>query len=149
MLATGDVSEPVTTEAPVSAQEPVQQSGQPQDSEPVTVDSGQKGYSVSAENFSCKCQEVSGIVTRELRVTDDHLEIVEADGEVVPYEKIGENTYRRSWMGYYILIENGQETKVDREESVVVTLTEKGYTKSQFHGDEGSPCCIHTFTQED
>jgi len=149
MIATKDDSEPVTTEAPGSAEEPVQQSGQPQGSGAVIGGSGPTGYTVSAENFNCVCQETSGIVTQELRVEDDHLEIVDADGSGVEYEKIGENTYKRSWMGYYILKTEGEdtETKVDREEWVVVTLTKDGYSMSQYREDDTSPCCIHTFTK--
>ena len=151
MIATKGDSEPEATEAPGSADEPAQQSGQPQSSGDVSVASGPNGYTVSAENFNCVCQEVSGIVTQELRVEDDHLEIVDADGVGIVYEKIGENTYKRSWMGYYILKNEGEDTgtKVDREEWVVITLTDDGYSMSQYREDESSPCCIHTFTQAD
>lgn len=149
MLATKDDSEPVTTEVHDSPQEPIFQPEKSQDSETLPGVSGPSGYTVSAENFNCTCQEVSGIVTQELRVTDQQLEIVEADGSTIAYEKIGANTYKRSIMGYYILIDGDQRTKVDREESVVITLTDYGYTISQYQGTDTSPCCIHTFTQVD
>lgn len=147
MLATKDGSEPATTEASGSAQEPGYQSEESQSSAVKPEPQGVKEYSVSAQNFSCTCQEVSGYVTQELRVMDNQLEIVEADGSVQAYEKTGENTYKRSWMGYYILVEDGKRTKVDREESVVITLTENGYIMEQYSGTEGSACCSHTFTQ--
>jgi hypothetical protein len=147
MLATKDGSEPATTEVSGSAQEPEYQPGESQRSAVKPEMQGVKEYSVSAQNFSCICQEVSGYVTRELRVVDDQLEIVGADGSVQRYEKTGENTYKRSWMGYSILVEDGKRTKVDREESVVVTLTENGYIMEQYSGTEGSACCSHTFTQ--
>lgn len=146
MLATKDGSEPAITEASGSAQEPVYQSEESQSSAVKPEPQGVKEYSVSAQNFSCTCQEVSGYVTQELRVMDNQLEIVEADGSVQTYEKTGENTYKRSWMGYYLLVEDGKETKVDREESVVITLTENGYIIGQYSGTESSPCCTHTFT---
>jgi hypothetical protein len=149
MLATKDDSAPVTTEASDSPQEPVSPPEKSQDSEILPGGSGPSGYTVSAENFNCICQEVSGIVTQELRVTDQQLEIVEADGNTIVYEKIGENTYERSIMGYYILIDGDQKTKVYREDSVVITLTDHGYTISQYQGTDTSPCCIHTFTLVD
>jgi hypothetical protein len=146
MLATQDDPEPAATEASGFAQEPEYQSRESQSPAVKPETQGVNEYSVSVQNFSCTCQENSGSVTQELRVSDDQLEIVEADGSLQTYEKTGENTYKRSWMGYYILVENGQDTKVDREESVVITLTDDGYIMEHYSGTDGSPCCLHTFT---
>lgn len=149
LLAPEKVTEPVAPEASGSAEGPVSPSGSAQGSGSPTGTLGTNGYSVTAENFNCICQDVSGIVTQELRIVDDHLEIVDADGGVRVYEKIGENTYKSSMTGYYILIDNGQETRVEREEWIIVTLTDDGYSMSHNREDEDSPCCIHTFTQAD
>ena len=149
ILGTEDVSEAEPTEAFSSAQEPAQSSGPAQGSAEVSGVLGTDDYLVTSENFTCTCQEVTGVVTKELRVVDDHLEIVDADGNVRVYDKIGENTYKKSVMGYYILVVDGQDTKVDREESTVVTLTDDGYTMSNYQGEDSSPCCIYTFTQTD
>ncbi len=71
------------------------------------------------------------------------------NGEVTQvYEKTGGSSYKRSWMGYYILVVDGKDTQVDEERSVVMTLTDTGYTMEDFQGTSAFPCCIHTFTQK-
>lgn len=107
---------------------------------------GTNEYTVSAQDFSCICR-VDGNVNVELRVNGDQLEIIDPGGNVQVYDKIGENTYKRSWMGYYISVVDGQETRVDEEKSVVVILTDTGYIMEHYSGSEGSACCIHTFSQ--
>lgn len=102
-------------------------------------------YSVSATNFDCTCQ-VDGNVTQAISIRGDQLFLGVGDDQQV-YDKISENKYKRSWMGYYISVIDGEETKVDEEKSVVITLTDTGYVMEHFSGSSGSPCCFHTFTQ--
>jgi hypothetical protein len=106
-------------------------------------------YSVSATNFTCTCQ-VDGNVTSQLTIKGDQLEHKDSGGGVLVYDKIGDNRYRRSWMGYYILEsgegDNKTETKVDEERSVVIILTNDGYVMEHYQGSDSSPCCLHTFT---
>ena len=101
-------------------------------------------FSVTAQNFDCIC-EASGTVTQEYKVEGDQLQI----GGMV-FEKIGTNSYRRSWMGYYILVsgegDNQTETQVEESRSSVITLTENGYIMENFQGDRVH-CCINTFTK--
>jgi len=144
---TPEISISSTEEAPVSIPEPAYQPGDSQSSEAVTNNAGINEYSVSAQDFNCICS-VSGNVNVELRVNGDQLEIIDPDGSVQVYNKIGENTFNRSWMGYYIDTTGGKETKVDREESVVIILNNNGYKMEHYSGTESSPCCIHTFTKE-
>ncbi len=118
-----------------------------QRSEAVTNNAGVNEYSVSAQDFNCICF-VSGNINVELRVNGDQLEIIDPSGGVQVYDKIAENTYKRSWMGYYIDTTGGKETKVDEEKSVVIILNNNGYTMEHYSGTESSPCCIHTFTKE-
>lgn len=102
-------------------------------------------FSVTAQNFDCIC-EATGTVTQEYKVEGDQLLI----GGMV-FDKIGNNTYRRSWMGYYILVsgegDNQTETQVEESRSSVITLTETGYVMENYQGEGGSPCCINTFTR--
>ena len=144
---TPEIAVSSTEEAPVSIPEPAYQPGKSQDSEPVTYNAGINEYSVSAQDFSCICQ-VDGNANVELRVNGDQLEIIDPDGNGKVYDKIGDNTYKRSWMGYYIDTTDGKETKIDEEKSVIIILTGNGYIMEHYSGSEGSPCCIHTFTKE-
>lgn len=139
--------EPVSTpEQPVSKAEP----SSPPLELPVSGQNngGTNEYSVSAQDFNCICQ-VDGNVNVELHVNGDKLEIIDASGGVQVYDKIGPNTYKKSWMGYYILVVDGQDTKVDEEHSVVIILNNNGYVMEHYSGSESSPCCIHTFMQTD
>lgn len=140
-------SEQTSPENSSSMPEQANQPGESQGLEAVTTNIGINEYSVSAQDFSCICQ-VDGNVNVELRVNGDQLEIIDPDGSVRVYENIGANTYKRSWMGYYIDMTGGKETKVDEEKSVVIILTNNGYIMEHYSGSESSPCCIHTFTQE-
>lgn len=107
-------------------------------------------YSVTAQNFNCICQE-SGNVTAQFTLKDDRLELNNSGGGVDVYEKIGENRYKRSWMGYYILVsgegDNQTETRVDEERSAVIILNNDGYVMEHYQGSDGSPCCFYTFTR--
>jgi hypothetical protein len=137
-------SEQTSPNNSASIQEPA---GESQSSEEVANNVGINEYSVSAQDFNCICQ-VDGNVNVELRVNGDQLEVIDTSGGVQVYDKIGENSYKRSWMGYYIDTTGGKETKVDEEKSVIIILTPTGYVMEHYQGSEGSPCCIHTFTKE-
>lgn len=117
------------------------------DSVSVPVTNTTTEFSVTAQNFDCVCQ-ATGTVTQEYKVEGDQLYI----GDMV-FDKIGNNNYRRSWMGYYILVsgegDNKTETQVEESRSSVITLTETGYIMENYQGDSGSPCCINTFTKND
>jgi hypothetical protein len=105
-------------------------------------------YSVSATNFTCTCV-VDGNVTVQFTIEGDQLEFNNSAGGSDVYEKIGENRYKRSWMGYYILTsgegDNMTETKVDEEQSTVIILNNDGYVMEHYKGSDDSPCCYHTF----
>ena len=128
IMATELASSLLEQSAPIEVEptsEPVPTTGAAQS--PVTQpESGEaKEYSVSAQNFNCICQ-VNGNVTSQFTIKDDRLEFNNSAGGVDIYEKIGENRFKRSWMGYYILVsgegDNKTETKVDEERSVVTVV---------------------------
>lgn len=110
---------------------------------------GTHEYSVVATNFDCICQ-VSGNATSNFGFTDSKLEIKNPDGNGDVYEKIGENTYKRTFMGSYILVEGSgaqaTETVVEEEKHVVIILTDTGYVMEHYSGSSSDPCCYHTFT---
>lgn len=145
--STPEDSKPIAPEQSGSMPEPINQSDDSQGSEAVTNNLGLNEYSVTAQDFNCICQ-VNGNVNVELRVNGDQLEIVHTDGAVEVFEKIGENSFKKTWMSYYIDTTGGKETKVDQEWSVVITLNNNGYTLEHFQGSESSPCCIYTYTKE-
>lgn len=135
----------------VSTPEPTLPPVVPQSSEAEakTDNGGPKEYAVAATNFDCTCQ-VDGNVTVEFIFKGDQLEIPTGGGNVDVYQKIGENTYKRSWMGYYILTsgegDQATETRVDEERSAVIILNDNGYVMEHYQGTSSSPCCFHTFT---
>ena len=102
-------------------------------------------YSVSATNFSCTCSVDGGARALSLDIEGDQLTY--ADNV---YDKIDENTYKRSYMGYYILVsgegDQKTETKVDEERHDVIIITANGFISEHYQGSEASPCCYHTFT---
>jgi hypothetical protein len=107
--------------------------------------SGANEYAVTAQNFSCTCSVDGNNMLVELKFSGDQLEYA---GNV--YDKIAENTYKRSYMGYYILEsgegENKTSTQIDEERHDIIILTEDGFISEHYQGDESSPCCYHTFT---
>lgn len=127
------VAEPTAIVQPTIAAAP--------DPEPVTNTTAE--YSVTAQNFDCICQE-TGMVTQEFKVVGDQLQI----GDMI-FDKIDNNTYKRSWMGYYILVsgegDNKTETQVEECRSSIIILTDTGYIMENYQGESGSPCCINTF----
>jgi hypothetical protein len=119
------------------------------DLNPETANSGSHEYSVEATNFNCTCQ-VSGNITPIINFTGDQVKFPNADGNGLVYDKIGENTYKRSWMGYYIL-QNGSgaqatETKVDEERATVLIFSSSGYRMESYQGSSDTPCCYFTNT---
>ncbi len=109
---------------------------------------GEKEYAVSATNFGCICSVNNPTKSIELKIEGDQLEYA---GNI--YNKISENTYKRSYMGYYILEsgegENKTSTQVDEERHDIIILTKDGFISEHYQGDESSPCCFHTFTFND
>ena len=101
-------------------------------------------YSVTATNNGCICSVDGNDVERTFVFNDSGLEVFYSPGVPTEYIKTGENTYTRSYMGYYIL--DGVE--VPEEKKDVITFTDTGYTDAHFSGDMGSPCCVHTFTNK-
>jgi hypothetical protein len=149
MTATAENAQPLLPIQAVSTPEPTNQPVVSHSSDPETEKAGLKEYSVTATNFDCTCQ-VNGNVMVEFNFNGDQLEIPTGGGNVDVYEKIGENIYKRSWMGYYILSsgegDEATETRVDEERSAVIIFNDSGYVMEHYQGSSSSPCCFHTFT---
>lgn len=136
--------------APSEATQPADyQPVAPSGSGPQQSSAGAHEYAVSAEDFTCVCQ-VAGNVTTNFNFKENQLEILNASGGAEVYDKIAENTYKRSFMGSYILQSgSGAEvtsTVVEEEKHVIIILTDDGYVMEHYSGEENSPCCFHTFT---
>ena len=113
---------------------------------------GSHEYSVNATNFECTCQATDNM-TVDFNFTGDQVEITNGGGgATMVYDKIGENKYQRSFMGYYILTsgegDQTTETKVEEENITVIILTSNGYVMESYKGSSGSPCCYYTFSIE-
>jgi hypothetical protein len=112
--------------------------------------SGPHEYSSVSSNFTCICQE-SGNLVVDFQFSEGQAEIGFGGGEPEVFEKIGENQYQNTRMGYYILRERegdpSSDVKVDREERTVITLTDTGYVMDNYHGEDTSPCCRFTMTK--
>ncbi|MCJ7434886.1 MAG: hypothetical protein MUO77_15495 [Anaerolineales bacterium] len=113
---------------------------------------GSHEYSVNASNFDCTCQATDNM-TVDFNFTGNQVEITKGGGGATRvFDKIGENTYQRTDMNYYILrsVEGDPttDTKVDREDKTVIILTGNGYIMENYQGLTGSPCCYYTFTIE-
>jgi hypothetical protein len=152
LTATAENAQSTMPDQPAFTPEPTVSPAKTQASDPAPEKENVelKEYSVSATNFNCVCQ-VNGNVTPEFHFNGDQLEMSNREGGVEVYEKIGENTYKRSWMGYYILVsgsgDDKTETRVDEERSVVIIFNDSGYVMEHYQGSSSSPCCFHTFTQ--
>ena len=132
--------------------EPEYQSVIPPGSDMERVVAGSHEYSVNATNFECTCQATDNM-TVDFNFTGDQVEITNGGGgATMVYDKIGENKYQRSFMGYYILTsgegDQATETKVEEENITVITLTSNGYVMESYKGASSSPCCYYTFTVE-
>jgi hypothetical protein len=140
-------SAPPPVTEPTPEPQPTTQLAAPNASEPETSTDNPTEYSVTSQNFDCICQE-TGTVTQEFKIEGDKLVLGDQT-----FDKIGDNTFRRSWMGYYILVsgegDNKTETQVEEARSSVVILTQDGYIMENYQGDSGSPCCINTFTKNE
>jgi hypothetical protein len=113
-------------------------------SEAERVNAGLHEYAVNATNFDCTCQ-VDGNVNSTFTFTGNQLDL---NGEI--YDKIDDNRYKRTFMGYYILNSGSGDavtsTVVEEEKHLVIILTSTGYVMEHYSGDASSPCCYHTFT---
>ena len=114
------------------------------------VVAGSHEYAVAATNFECTCQETANMSV-DFNFTGDQVAITNGGGgATMVYDKIDENKYQRSYMGYYILMsgegDQATETKVDEEQRVLISLTGNGYVMESFKGSASSPCCYYTFT---
>lgn len=102
-------------------------------------------YSVTGTNFGCTCSVDGNTMTLSLDIIGDQLTYA---GNV--YDKIAENTYKRTYMGYYLNVsgegENKVTTQIDEERHDIIILTEDGFISEHYQGDESSACCYHTFT---
>ena len=132
--------------------EPEYQSVIPSGADMEKVVAGSHEYSVNATNFECTCQATDNM-TVDFNFTGNQVEITNGGGGATRvYDKIGENKYQKSVMGYYILMsgEGDQvtETKVEEENITVITLTSNGYVMESYTGSSSSPCCYYTFTIE-
>ena len=133
----------------VATPEPEYQSVIPSGSGMENVVAGSHEYSVNATNFDCTCQATDNM-TVDFNFTGDQVEITNGGGgATMVYDKIGDNKYQRSFMGYYILTsgEGDQvtETMVEEENLTVIILTSNGYVMESYTGSSSSPCCYYTF----
>ncbi len=112
--------------------------------------SGSHEYSAVSSNFTCVCQETENMIV-DFEFSESQVAVDFGGGEPQVFEKIGENQYQITRMGYYILREReGDPTsdiKVDREERTVITLTDTGYVMDNYQGEDASPCCTYTMTK--
>jgi len=144
-LEAGKAEEAGSTEAtPEPEYQPVDSSG----SDTERVVAGQHEYAVTATNFECVCQETANM-TVDFKFTGDQVEITNEGGSPMVYDKISDNKYQRTFMGYYILTsgegDQATETKVEEENRTVIILTGNGYVMENYKGETGSPCCYYTF----
>lgn len=148
MTSTAEYSRPSQPMGAEATPEPTARPAATQSPDTQSENTGPTEYAVAATNFDCICQ-VDGNVTTEFIFKGDQLEVPNGD-TVDVYEKIGENTYRRSWMGYYISVsgegDQKTETRVDEERSVKIIFNDNGYVMEHYQGASTSPCCFHTFT---
>ena len=113
---------------------------------------GTHEYSITASNFDCTCQATDNM-TVDIQFTGNQVEITNGGGGASQvYDKIGESQYKKTEMGYYILVEGSgdqaTETKVEEENHTVITFTSDGYVMESFKGSASSPCCYYTFKIE-
>ena len=144
---TNDGSGSVVT--PKSEWQPVIPQGSSGGQNPETANAGTHEYSVEATNFNCTCQ-VDGNITPIINFKGDQVDFENGSGTALVYDKIGENTYKRTWMGYYIL-RNGSgaeatDTNVDEERATVLIFSSTGYIMESYQGTEETPCCYWTNT---
>ena len=109
-------------------------------------------YSVSAVNNGCTCQ-TNGNMKISLDIQGDKLIRTLSDGSTLEFEKVSQDRFQRTYMGYYILVDKtgGKEveTRVDEERHDVIILTDTGFIDEHYQGNEASACCYFTFTSVD
>lgn len=112
--------------------------------------SGPHEYSAVSSNSTCVCQESENMIV-DFKFTEGQVAVDFGGGEPQVFEKIGENQYQITRMGYYILREKegdpSSDIKVDREERTVITFTDTGYVMENYQGEDASPCCYYTMTK--
>ncbi|KAF0110436.1 MAG: hypothetical protein FD147_1696 [Chloroflexi bacterium] len=113
---------------------------------------GSHEYSVIATNFECTCQATANM-TVDFNFTGDQVEITNGGGgATMVYEKISENQYQNSSMGYYILSsgegDQTTQTKVEEENRTLINLNGNGYVMEFYKGSSSTPCCFYTFKIE-
>lgn len=130
---------------PPEPESPKPASGDISSSDSESSYSEENEYAISATNNGCICSVDNSTVLIEMKIDGDQLEYA---GNV--YNKISENTYKRSYMGYYIMVsgegDNKTSTQVDEERHDIIILTDDGFVSEHYQGEESSPCCYHTFT---
>jgi hypothetical protein len=147
-LTSGNTPEPI--EKPAATSEPDDQPGPSSPAETYGVTGDFVEYSVSGLDNGCVCS-VGGNMMISLEVQDDKLFFNLPDGTSTEFAKVGANTYKRDFMGYYIDVnpETGEETRVDEERHEVIILTDNGFIREYYHGSESDPCCYHFYTSVD
>ncbi len=139
-----------TSSVTVATAEPQYQAVAPASSKAESVVTGSNVYSVSSTNFDCICQETPNM-TVDIKFEGDQALITnQGSGSPLVFDKVNDNTYQRTFMGYYILSsgtgDQQTETKVEEENRTVVILTGTGYVMENYKGENSTPCCYHTFT---
>lgn len=141
-------TEETGSESVEATPEPEYQPVAPSGSDGEQAIAGQHEYAVTATNFECICQD-TGPMTVDLKFTGNQLEITNEGGAPMVYEKVSDNQYQRTFMGYYILTsgegDQATETKVEEENRTVIILTGSGYVMESYKGESSSPCCYYTF----
>ena len=147
-LTSGNTPEPI--EKPAATSEPDDQPGPSSPAEISGVTGDFVEYSVTGTDNGCVCS-VGGNMMISLEVQDEQLFFNLPDGTSQEFQKINDNTFKRSYMGYYILVDKTVnpeiETRVDEEKHDIITLTQDGFVMEHFKGNESSPCCYHTYTR--
>lgn len=134
--------EPAQTEAPLPVVSAVADSAT-SESDPLESNQGTRTYSSQAVSFDCICQE-AGTVTSNFVFSGDTV----SDGGNV-YQKTGQNTYTRSWIGQSILVVDGKETILDIPKHAVLIFSKHGYILENYSDADpssGAPCCFYEFT---
>jgi hypothetical protein len=139
-----------TNSASAATAEPQYQAVAPASSEAESIVAGSNEYSISSTNFDCICQETPDM-TVDIKFEGNQMMIANQGSESpLVFDKVGDNTYQRTFTGYYILTsgtgDQQTETKVEEENRTVVILTGTGYVMENYKGENSSPCCYHTFT---
>lgn len=147
-LTSGNTPEPITE--PAATSEPADQPGPSSPAGISNITGDYVEYSVTGTNNGCVCSVDGNNMMLSVDVQDDQLFYNLPDGTSYEFQKINDNTFKRSYMGYYILVDTTVdppvETRVDEEQHSIIILTKDGFICEYYQGTEGSPCCFHTYT---